>query len=127
MSYVKVSEFILIVKCITLYKFYDYIISKVVDSSLKELNNNIGNATKTKKELNSILRKRNSILNEISVMIKKSGDRNNELIDSIYGGVFLFYLDRLRHINKRTLKTLNITNDEILGIEINDFIKMYLI
>lgn len=125
MSYVKVSEFILIVKCITLYKFYDYIISKVVDSSLKELNNNIGNATKTKKELNSILRKRNSILNEISVMIKKSGDRNNELIDSIYGGVFLFYLDRLRHINKRTLKTLNITNDEILGIEINDFIKMY--
>ncbi|WP_242841790.1 sensor histidine kinase [Clostridium beijerinckii] len=125
MNYVKISEFVLIVKCMTLYKFYNYIISKVVDSSLKELNNNIGNATKTKKELNSILRKRNSILNEISVMIKKSGDRNNELIDSIYGGVFLFYLDRLRYINKKTLKTLNITNDEVLGIEINDFIKMY--
>ena len=71
------------------------------------------------------MKKRNSILNEVNVMLQKSQDKNNKLIDSIYGGVFLFYNDKLQYINKKTLGTLDIENDEVLGMELNEFIEKY--
>ena len=125
LGYNEVAEFIIFIKCITFYKFYNYIIGKVLDNSFQEINDNIEAATKTKKELNSILKKKNTILNEASVMLKKSQDKNNELIDSIYGGVFLFYNDKLQYINKKSLGTLNMENDETLGMELHEFIKKY--
>lgn len=124
-GYKEITEIIIFIKCITFYKFYNYIISKVLDSSLKKINNNIEIATKTKRELNSILKKRNTILNEANVMLQKSQDKNNELIDSIYGGVFLFFNNKLQYINKKTLGTLSIDNNEALGMELNEFIKKY--
>lgn len=125
MGYEEVAEIIIIIKSIIFYKFYSHIISKVLNDSLKKINNNIHIATKTKKDLNSILKKRNTILNEVNVMLQKSQDKNDELIDSIYGGVFLFYINKLQYINKTTLVTLNVTNEEILGIELYDFIRKY--
>ncbi len=125
MGYRKSGEIIIIIKFITFYKFYNYVINKVSDNSLKRINNNINLAIKRKRELNLILKKRNIVLNEANSMLQKSQARNNELIDSIYGGVFLFYSNKLQYINKRTLKTLNISNNEILGIDLNDFIKKY--
>lgn len=124
-GYNEIGEIIIFIKCITFYKFYDYIISKVLDNSLKRINNNIEIATKIKRELNSILKKRNTILNEANVMSQKSQDKNNQLIDSIYGGVFVFYNDKLQYINKKTLGTLGIDNNEVLGMELNEFIKKY--
>ena len=125
MGYKEIAEIIIFIKCITFYKFYNYIISKVLDNSLIKINDNIEIATKTKRELNSILKKRNTILNEANVMLQKSQDKNNQLIDSIYGGVFLFYNDKLQYINKKTLGTLDIENNEALGMELNEFIKKY--
>jgi len=124
-GYKEIAEISIMIKCITFYKFYYYIISKMLDNSLKKINDNIEIATKTKKELNSILKKRNAILNEANLMIQKSQDKNNELIDSIYGGVFLFYLNKLQYVNKETVGVLNISNNEILGMDLNDFIKKY--
>ena len=124
-GYKELAEIIIFIKCITFYKFYNYIISKVLDNSLKRINNNIEIATKTKRELNSILKKRNTILNEANIMLQKSQDKNNQLIDSIYGGVFVFYNDKLQYINKKTLGTLGIDNNEVLGMELNEFIKKY--
>jgi len=124
-GYKEIAEIIVFIKCITFYKFYNYIISKVLDNSLIKINDNIEIATKTKRELNSILKKRNSILNEVNVVLQKSQDKNNQLIDSIYGGVFLFYNDKLQYINKKTLVTLDIENDEALGMELNEFIGKY--
>ena len=125
MGYKEIAEIIIFIKCITFYKFYNYIISKVLDNSFQKINNNIEEATKTKKELNSILKKRNTILNEANLMLQKSQDKSNKLIDSIYGGVFLFYNDKLQYINKKTLRTLNLENDEALGMELHEFIKKY--
>jgi len=90
MRYKEFAEITIFIKGITFYKFYNYIISKVLDNSLIRINDNIEIATKTKRELNSILKKRNTVLNEANIMLQKSQDKNNELIDSIYGGVFLF-------------------------------------
>ena len=125
MGYKEIAEIIIFIKCITFYKFYNYIISKVLDNSLIKINDNITIATKTKSELNSILKKRNSILNEANIMLQKSQDKNNKLIDSIYGGVFLFYDDKLQYMNKNILETLNIENDKVLGMELEAFIKKY--
>ena len=125
LGYNEFAMIIIFIKGFTFYKFYNYIISKVLDRSLKRINNNIEIATKTKKELNSILKKRNTILNETNVMIGKSQDKNNELIDFIYGGVFLFYLNKLQYINKRALETLGDENAEILGMDLNEFINKY--
>ncbi len=125
LGYNEFAMIIIFIKGFTFYKFYNYIISKVLDRSLKRINNNIEIATKTKKELNSILKKRNTILNEANVMIGKSQDKNNELIDFIYGGVFLFYLNKLQYINKRALETLGDVNAEILGMDLNEFINKY--
>lgn len=58
-------------------------------------------------------------------MLQKSQDKNNELIDSIYGGVFLFFNDKLQYINKKTFGNLHIDNNEALGMELHEFIKKY--
>lgn len=115
----------MLIKFIAFYKFYNYVISKVLEDSLQKINNNIEVATKTKKELNSVLKKRNTILNETNLMIQKSQDKYNKLVDSIYGGIFLFYYNKLQYINKGTVGTLNMSNDENLGMDLNDFIERY--
>ena len=51
--------------------------NKITYKNIK-INDNIEIATKTKKELNSILKKRNAILNEVNVMLQKSQDKNNQ-------------------------------------------------
>lgn len=125
LGYKNFSEILIFIKCIVFYNFYNYIIGKVLDNSLVKININIEIATKTKRELNSILKKRNKILNETNEMLKKSQEKNNQLIDSIYGGVFLFLNDKLQYFNKKTLLTLNIENDEILDMELPRFIEKY--
>ena len=122
---IRVAEITLLIRCIFVYKFYNYITSKVLNDSLFKINNNIEKATKIKKELNEVLVKRNRILNEANIMLKKSGDKNNRLIDSIYGGVFLFYSDKLQHINKGTFGTLNMSIDELVGIDLHEFLYKY--
>lgn len=121
----RIAEVILIIKCVSFYKFHSYVINKLLSNSLEEINNNIEIATKTKKELNSILKKRNVILNEANVMLEKSRDKNNKMIDSIYGGVFLFYLNKLQYSNKKILRTLRIIEDEIFRIDLRMFLKKY--
>lgn len=125
LGYKRIAEVILIIKCVSFYKFHSYVINKLLSNSLKEINNNIEIVAKTKKELNSILKKRNVILNEASVMLEKSRDKNNKLIDSIYGGVFLFYLNKLQYSNKKILRTLRIIEDEIFRIDLRMFLKKY--
>lgn len=125
LGYTRIAEVILIIKCVSFYKFHSYVINKLLSNSLKEINNNIEIATKTKKELNSILKKRNVILNEANVMLEKSRDKNNKLIDSIYGGVFLFYLNKLQYSNKKILRSLRIIEDDIFRIDLRMFLKKY--
>lgn len=125
LGYKKFSEIIIFIKCIMFYNFYNYIIGKVLDNSLIKINANIKDATKTKKELNTILIARNKILNEANIMLKKSKEKNNQLIDSIYGAVFLFFNDKLQYFNEKTLVTLNIEDDEIIGIGLSEFIEKY--
>lgn len=122
----KFTVIAIIIKCVTFYKFYDYIIRELINSSLKKMNKNIKLTTKTKKELNSILIKRNTILKETNTMIQKSQYKYNELIDSIYAGILLFYGDELQYINKRALEVLNIEKQEILGISLEETISRYL-
>lgn len=125
LGYNRIAEVMIIIKCVSLYKFHSYVINRLLSDSLKDINNNIEIATKTKKELNSILKKRNIILNEANVMLEKSIDKNNKLIDSIYGGVFLFYLNKLQYSNKKILKSLRIVEDEIIRIDLRMFLKKY--
>lgn len=125
LGYKRIAGVILIIKCVSFYKFHSYVINKLLSNSLKEINNNIEIATKTKKELNSILKKRNVILNEANVMLEKSRDKNNKLIDSIYGGVFLFYLNKLQYSNKKILRSLRIIEDDIFRIDLRMFLKKY--
>ena len=125
LGYKEFSEIVIFIKCIAFYNFYSYIIGKVMDNSLVEINRNIQIATKTKRELNSILKKRNKILNEANIMLQKSQDKNNQLIDSIYGGVILFSNNKLQYINKKTLATLNIENHEALGMELDKALERY--
>ena len=125
LGYKKFSEVIILIKCIIFYNFYNYVIGKVLDNSLTKINTNIEIATKTKKELNSILIKRNKVLNEANIMLKKSREKNNQLIDSIYDGIFLFSNNKLQYFNKKTLVTLNIKNEEILNMDLSKFIKKY--
>lgn len=124
-SYIEITEIIITIKTVALLKFYNYMTSEILCNSSERINNNIERATKTKKDLNSILKRRNAILNEINIMLKRSGDKNNKLIDSIYGGVFLFYSNKLQYINKSTSETLNMSIDEILGIDLRDFVNKY--
>ncbi|WP_160692394.1 HAMP domain-containing sensor histidine kinase [Clostridium sp. C2-6-12] len=125
LGYKRFSEIIIFIKCIIFYRFYNFIIGKVLDNSLFKINTNIDMATKTKKQLNAILITRNRILNENNIVLKKSQEKNNQLIDSIYGGVFLFFNERLQYFNKKTLETLKIKNDEIIGLYLSDFIYKY--
>lgn len=124
-GYIEITEIIITIKTVALLKFYNYMTSEILCNSSERINNNIEIATKTKRDLNSILKRRNAILNEINIMLKRSGDKNNKLIDSIYGGVFLFYSNKLQYINKSTSETLNISIDEILGIDLREFINKY--
>lgn len=125
LGYKRFSEIIIFIKCIIFYKFYNYIIGKVLDNSLIKINENIEAATKTKKELNAILITRNKILNEANIVLKKSQEKNNQLIDSIYGGVFLFFNDRLQYFNRKTLSNLNIGDNDIRSMYLSDFIHKY--
>ncbi|OOM81625.1 HAMP domain-containing sensor histidine kinase [Clostridium sp. BL-8] len=124
-GYIEITEIIITIKTFALLRFYKYMTNEILCNSSEEINNNIKRAIKTKKELNSILKRRNAILNDINIMLKRSGDKNNKLIDSIYGGVFLFYSNKLQYINKSASETLNISIDEILGIDLCDFINKY--
>lgn len=121
----KIAVFIIIIKCNIFYGFYDYIISKILENSLKKIKENIKLATKTKKELNSILKKRNIILKDTNIMIQKSEDKYNKLINSIYGAVFLFSADKLQYVNKKTLKLFKVNNDEIVGLDLRKFISRF--
>lgn len=125
LGYKRLSEVVIFIKCIIFYKFYNYIIGKVLDNSLIKINTNIEVATKTQKELNTILITRNKILNETNIVLKKSQEKNKQLIDSIYGGVFLFFNNKLQYFNKKTLVTLNIQEDGIRSIYLSDFIHKY--
>lgn len=79
----------------------------------------------TQKDLNSILIKRNTVLKETNIMIEKSQDKYNELIESVYGAVFLFSFDKLKYVNNGTLKFVNNNINEILGMGLEDFICKY--
>lgn len=124
-GYIEITEIIITIKTVALLKFYNYMTSEILCNSAEKINNNIEIAIKTKKDLNSILKRRNTILKDINIMLKRSGDKNNKLIESIYGGVFLFYSNKLQYINKSASETLNISIDEILGIDLCDFINKY--
>lgn len=116
---------ILVFKSIAFYKAYDIIINKVLDLSLKKITNELSVATITKKELNSILKKRNTILNETNLMIQKSNDLYNELVDSIYGGIFLFSSDTLQYVNKRAVTDFNINFKDVIGEKLDTILKKY--
>ena len=115
----------MMIKNIILYEFYNYIISKVLEDSLKKINENISLINKSKKDLNSTLIKRNIVLKETNIMIQKSQDIYNELIESIYGAVFLFSFNKLIYANNGTLKIVGNTNNKIVGLYLEEFIDKY--
>lgn len=121
----EISTIYMMIKSFTFYDFYNYVISKILDDSFNEINKDIRLVNRAQKDLNSILIKRNIVLKETNLMIQKSQDNYNELIDSIYGAVFLFSSDRLKYVNKGTLKILGTSNNKILGMYLNEFIYNY--
>lgn len=121
----EVAIIIIMIKGFIFYDFYNYIISKVLDDSLKKINKSISLANTKQKNLNSLLIKRNTVLKETNIMIQKSQDKYNELIESIYGAVFLFSFNKLKYINNGTLKFLNDNINEILGMDLEEFICKY--
>lgn len=121
----EVTIIIMMIKSFIFYDFYNYIISEILDDSLKKINKNINLTNTTQKDLNSILIKRNTVLKETNIMIEKSQDKYNELIESVYGAVFLFSFDKLKYVNNGTLKFVNNNINEILGMGLEDFICKY--
>lgn len=121
----EVTIIIMMIKSFIFYDFYNYIICKILDNSLKEINKNINSTNTRQKDLNSILIKRNTVLKETNIMIQKSQDKYNELIESIYGAVFLFSFNKLKYVNNGTLKFVNNNENEILGMDLDDFIFQY--
>ncbi|MEO2605048.1 sensor histidine kinase, partial [Clostridium butyricum] len=63
-----ISKVLLILKCTTFTLFYGYMIDKIRYECFNIINLNIEQAIKEKKHLNSILLKRNKILNDINTM-----------------------------------------------------------
>ncbi|WP_294373169.1 sensor histidine kinase KdpD [uncultured Clostridium sp.] len=121
-----VAVMLLVMKCIAFAKFYNYIIDKIRDEYFEMINYNIEEAVNTKKQLNSILLKRNKILNDTNVMITKAHNNYNKILDSIYGQVCLFTDDKLQYINSNMLKKFNIDESKFKNMDISIFLKEYL-
>lgn len=120
-----ISKALLILKCTTFILFYGYMIDKIRYECFNIINSNIEQAIKEKKHLNSILLKRNKILNDINIMINRTQNNYSMLLDSIYGGVFLFVGNKLQHVNNTMIKKMNMKSSDFVGMDIGVFLKKY--
>ncbi len=118
-----ISKVLLILKCTTFTLFYGYMIDKIRYECFNIINLNIEQAIKEKKHLNSILLKRNKILNDINTMINRTQNNYSMLLDSIYGGVFLFVGNKLQHVNNTMIKKMNMKSSDFVGMDIGVFLK----
>lgn len=116
---------LLTMKCITFIRFYNYVVEKIYDESLDIINCDIESAIKTKKQLTSKLIKRNKILNDTNIMVYKAQYNYNMLLDSIYGGVFLFVDNRVKYVNNNILNKLHKESSEFINMDINEFLNKY--
>lgn len=116
-----ISKALLILKCTTFTLFYGYMIDKIRYECFNIINSNIEQAIKEKKYLNSILLKRNKILNDINIMINRTQNNYSMLLDSIYGGVFLFVGNKLQHVNNTMIKKMNMKSSDFVGMDIGVF------
>lgn len=115
---------IMLIKAIVFFKFYKYTIDLIFEDSMNIMTDNVNKARKRKRNLNTVLKKRNIILSETNAIIEKKQDKYRELIESVYGGVFMFVDDKLRYSNDIE-KNLNISEKSIIGIDFNEFLIKY--
>lgn len=120
-----IAVILIMVKCSTFIKFYNYVIDKIRDEYFNVISCNIKDTVDRKKQLNSELFKRNKILKDTNIMISKAKDNYNMLLESIYGAVCFFTDDKLEYMNNNMLNRLNKRYDELIGMDIDSFIDKY--
>lgn len=120
-----VAVLLLSAKCIYFIKFYNYVIDKIRDDYFNIINYNIEEAVNRKKQLNSLLIKRNKILNDTNTLINKARNNYNILLDSIYGAVCLFSDDKLEYMNDSMINKFNIDSKKLINMDIDIFLKKY--
>ena len=56
-------------------------------------------------------------------MINRTQNNYSMLLDSIYGGVFLFVGNKLQHVNNTMIKKMNMKSSDFVGMDIGVFLK----
>ncbi|MDQ0148436.1 ATP-binding protein [Eubacterium multiforme] len=108
-----------IFKYIAYFSIYEGIRNNVLNLAYYEMKSNLEKLRIKQSELNMKLKQRNTILNELKVIKKKSEKRYYDLIESFKDGLLIFNVGKLTYINEEALKILGFNyKEELLGKDI---------
>ena len=97
-----------IIKYAAYYTIYKSISEFLVNSSYNDLYNELLQTEKEREYYNSLLNQRSALLKELNIMIEKSKNRYDDLINSISDIVIIFNEDNLKYLNKAGKKLFEV-------------------